>query len=118
MTAADRPTSRDLRPRDVVVWTGQPRPHDFVKVIDRRKDDDSGWWMTDGSGVADYVWDDGAAWTTVAALLASVEKRDRALDAVLALPLPDEVDDWTAGYAKAVAEARDAITDALGGDAA
>lgn len=82
---AARPRCRDLRPRDVIVWTGPPRPSDAVKVISHRKDDDSGWWVTDGSGLADYVWDGGGAWTTASALLDAVQRRDDALDAVLAL---------------------------------
>jgi hypothetical protein len=26
------------------------------KVLDRRKDDDSGWWLTDGSGLDDTAF--------------------------------------------------------------
>lgn len=44
-----------------------------------------------------------------------VRRMADALAAVLALPLPDEVDDFTAGYASGVMAAWRAITDALGG---
>ena len=27
-------------------------------TLDRRKDDDSGWWMTDRSGLVDWIWAD------------------------------------------------------------
>lgn len=33
-------------------------------TLDRRKDDDSGWWIREGGGLVDAVWDDGE-WTVV-----------------------------------------------------
>jgi hypothetical protein len=30
-----------------------------VRELSRRKPDDSGWWMTDGSGLADAAWNSG-----------------------------------------------------------
>lgn len=81
-TAALRPRSRDLKPGDVLVWTGHPRPTDLAKVIRSRKIDDTGWWMTDGSGLADYVWDQGAAWTTVRALCDAADEVERLRAAV------------------------------------
>lgn len=80
-----KPRARDLKPGDVLVWTGFPRPTDLAKVIDRRKDDDTGWWMTDGSGLADYVWDHGAAWTTVRALCDAADEVERLREDVEAL---------------------------------
>lgn len=31
---------------------------DDVRTVDSRKDDDSGWWLTDGSGLADWIADE------------------------------------------------------------
>jgi len=75
--------ARDLKPGDVLVWTGKPRTRvkDRTKVIARRKDDDSGWWMTDGSGLADYVWGDGTLWMTPARLLALVDAKQAEVEA-------------------------------------
>lgn len=28
-------------------------------TLSHRKDDDSGWWNTDGSGLADFAWESG-----------------------------------------------------------
>lgn len=33
-------------------------------ILDRRKEDDSGWWLRDGGGLADHVWNHGT-WTIV-----------------------------------------------------
>ncbi len=52
-----------------LVWTNRPIPRDAAKRIDRRKETDDGWWMTDGSGLADYVWDGGTAWQTLDSLI-------------------------------------------------
>ena len=73
-TAIERARCRDLTTSDVLVWTGNARRScDTVKIIDRRKDTDDGWWMTDGSGLADSVWDNGTAWVTLADLIAARE---------------------------------------------
>lgn len=33
-------------------------------ILDRRKEDDSGWWIRDGGGLADFVWESGD-WSVV-----------------------------------------------------
>jgi hypothetical protein len=35
-----------------------------IVTLARRKEDDSGWWNTDGSGLADSIWKNGS-WTVV-----------------------------------------------------
>lgn len=72
-------SSRDLAPGVVLVFVADavrvdPKvvATDRTKVIKARKADDSGWWMTDGSGLADYVWDRGSGWCTVPRLLADL----------------------------------------------
>lgn len=44
----------DLRPGDVLVWTGRNSfgRNDVSNTITTRKDDDSGWWCASG-GLAD-----------------------------------------------------------------
>lgn len=73
-TTTDRARCRELTTSDVLVWTGNARRScDTVKIIARRKGTDDGWWMTDGSGLADSVWDNGTAWVTLTDLLAARE---------------------------------------------
>lgn len=50
-----RPTGSDLRPGTVMLSDNGGRV-----VLSHRKDDDSGWWNTDGSGLADFVIESGA----------------------------------------------------------
>jgi hypothetical protein len=93
---SDRPKCRDLEPGMTIVWTNRPTPRDAAKRISVRKETDDGWWMTDGSGLADYVWDGGTAWQTLDALVdaaAEVARLREEVDAVTALcdeyaPLP------------------------------
>lgn len=61
--------SRDLRRGDVIQhhspphprrgYSGRLHPVEYAspQVVDRRKDDDSGWWLTDGSGLADHAFE-------------------------------------------------------------
>lgn len=56
-----------LRPGHVVINDSGPTFH----IIERRKDDDTGWWMTDGSGLADRVAL-GDPWWTVASFIVSL----------------------------------------------
>lgn len=52
--------SRDLHPgQSIRHRSGDPR------VLRRRKDSDDGWWLDDGSGIADWVLDQADAWTIV-----------------------------------------------------
>ena len=123
-TAADRARCRDLTTSDVLVWTGSGRvSRDTVKIIDRRKDSDDGWWMTDGSGLADSVWDNGTAWVTLPDLLRMAEDGIAAREALARVselaekwtlpqrkpfePLPDE---RAAGLNAAARGIRRAIT--------
>lgn len=53
-----KPLARDLLPGDAICHTS----NDVAQVIRARKRDDTGWWLTDGSGVADRVFDGHDEW--------------------------------------------------------
>ncbi|WP_116996291.1 hypothetical protein [Desertimonas flava] len=56
--------SCDLQPGDVIEWRSQHWPDASRAEIEVRKTDDSGWWLVDGTGISDAVFDrDGSGWT-------------------------------------------------------
>ena len=55
------------------------------RVLDRRKPDGTGWWLTDGSGLDDRLWRDGG-WSVAdpaAHVLARIESRLGRIDAAI-----------------------------------
>jgi hypothetical protein len=44
---------RNAKPGTIVYWVRTPGDR---RVLSHRKDDDSGWWLADGSGLADHVF--------------------------------------------------------------
>jgi hypothetical protein len=58
--SSDEPIDpRTLKPGDRIRYKRPGPARGDERVLERRKDDDSGWWLTDRSGLADRVWADG-----------------------------------------------------------
>lgn len=55
--STSKPLCRDLAPGAAIQW-GTSAP----QTIRERKADDSGWWMTDGSGIVDWAFDKDDEW--------------------------------------------------------
>lgn len=45
----------DLRPGDVLIWTGGGEVWKPSHTVSHRKEDDTGWWIAEGGGLADYA---------------------------------------------------------------
>lgn len=59
METTHKPPCRDLGPGVAIVHDSA---HRSPQIIRERKADDTGWWLTDGSGIADRVFDKSDEW--------------------------------------------------------
>lgn len=59
--------SRAMKPGDVLSWNGYVAPGEDPQTVTlkARKDDDSGWWTAEGTGLADYAIDAKRHWQLV-----------------------------------------------------
>lgn len=65
---APKPLCIELHPGDLIQHRCIIRKKERVslpQIIKRRKDDDSGWWLVDGSGIADFAFDGHDEWQQV-----------------------------------------------------
>lgn len=69
--------SRDLKPGDRIRPRGRPGDS-AIRTIKARKDDDSGWWIENGGGLADAVFDRDTRdrWEKVDMVTITVERDD------------------------------------------
>lgn len=56
-----KPACRDLAVGDRIIH----KPTRKVATIERRKPDNSGWWLKDGSGIADRAFDTQDDWASL-----------------------------------------------------
>jgi hypothetical protein len=89
--------SAHAQPGDLAVWIG-PRTegvHAWVTILDRRKDDGSGWWLRgSGGGLADSVLDEQrSSWIIVPAIAAARILSGYKLPAAAGSATPEEDDD-------------------------